>query len=158
AASGPRRWFYIEIKTDPTEPALSAEAEPFTRKVVEAIEAHDYVDRAKIIAFDWRGLRFAAAPKPAVAPPPPPHPAAAPPRQAPGGRGPRAPPIAPRRGSTAATHAATAARTWPRSRRTAAPSGRPTGRTSRPSASRRRGRSASRSAPGACRRGLTSPP
>ncbi|HWA63664.1 MAG TPA: glycerophosphodiester phosphodiesterase family protein [Caulobacteraceae bacterium] len=67
AAEGPRRWFYIEIKTDPTDPALSPDFDAITRKVVAAIEAHGYQDRAKIIAFDWRVLRLAAATNPDIA-------------------------------------------------------------------------------------------
>lgn len=67
AAPGPRRLFYIEIKTDPTDPELAPPPEPFTDAVVAAIEAHDYVQHAKIIAFDWQVLRRTAARNPAIA-------------------------------------------------------------------------------------------
>jgi glycerophosphoryl diester phosphodiesterase len=67
AATGPRRLFYIEIKTDPTDPELAPPPGPFTDAVIDAIEAHDYVDHAKIIAFDWQVLRQTAARNPGIA-------------------------------------------------------------------------------------------
>ena len=67
AASGPRRLFYIEIKTDPTDPELAPDAATFTDAVVDQIEARDYVDHAKIIAFDWQVLRMTAQRNPAIA-------------------------------------------------------------------------------------------
>ncbi|HEX7758818.1 MAG TPA: glycerophosphodiester phosphodiesterase family protein [Caulobacteraceae bacterium] len=67
AAPGPRRLFYIEIKTDPTDPDLAPDAVFFTRTVVDQIEAHDYVAHSKIIAFDWQVLRMTAERNPAIA-------------------------------------------------------------------------------------------
>ncbi len=67
AASGPRRLFYIEIKTDPTDPHLAPEPMGFTDAVVAAIQAHDYVEHSKIIAFDWQVLRRTAELDPAIA-------------------------------------------------------------------------------------------
>jgi len=67
AAPGPRRLFYIEIKTDPTDPGLAPEPMAFTDAVVAAIAAHDYVEHAKIIAFDWQILRRTAELNPSIA-------------------------------------------------------------------------------------------
>ena len=59
AAPGPRRLFYVEIKTDPTAPDIAPAAELITEAVLRDLEAADYLDHAKIIAFDWRVLRLA---------------------------------------------------------------------------------------------------
>ncbi len=67
AAPGPRRQFYIEIKTDPTDPVLAPDPVLFTQTVIDQIEAHDYVAHSKIIAFDWQVLRMTAARNPAIA-------------------------------------------------------------------------------------------
>lgn len=67
AEPGPRRLFYIEIKTDPTDAVLAPDPVLFAQTVVSAIEAHDYVAHAKIIAFDWQVLRMTAARNPAIA-------------------------------------------------------------------------------------------
>jgi len=58
AASGPRRLFYIEIKTDPQDPRASPDAAAITTAVLDVVEAADYGAHTKIIAFDWRVLRL----------------------------------------------------------------------------------------------------
>ncbi len=58
AAPGPRRWFYIEIKTDPTDLESTPDPEVVTRAVLADIAAAGWADRTKIIAFDWRVLRL----------------------------------------------------------------------------------------------------
>ena len=67
SADGPRRLLYVEIKTDPTD----AEAAPDPAAVVDAVladvEAADWVDHTKVIAFDWRVLRLARARSPTIA-------------------------------------------------------------------------------------------
>lgn len=67
AAPGPRRLFYIEIKTDPQAPEIASDPHVFTDAVIDCIEAWDYVEHAKIIAFDWQVLRLTAARNPAIA-------------------------------------------------------------------------------------------
>ena len=67
AAPGPRRLFYIEIKTDPLQPEIASTPAPFTQAVIDRIEAHDYVAHSKIIAFDWQVLRMTVARNPAIA-------------------------------------------------------------------------------------------
>ena len=58
-APGPRRLIYVEIKTDPTNPADSPDAEQVTDAVLRDLAAADWLGRAKLIAFDWRVLRLA---------------------------------------------------------------------------------------------------
>ena len=58
-APGPRRLIYVEIKTDPTNPDDSPDAEQVTDAVLRDLAAADWLDRAKLIAFDWRVLRLA---------------------------------------------------------------------------------------------------
>lgn len=60
AAPGPRRLFYIEIKTDPQDPEASPAAEAITTAVLKAVAAADYDAYTKIIAFDWKVLRLTA--------------------------------------------------------------------------------------------------
>jgi glycerophosphoryl diester phosphodiesterase len=67
AAPGPRRWFYIEIKTDPTDPEAAPDAEGVTRAVLADVAAADWADHTKIIAFDWRVLRLCKALAPDIA-------------------------------------------------------------------------------------------
>lgn len=66
-AAGERRWIYVEIKTDPQDP----DAAPAPPEIVDAVfndlEAEDYLDRAKIIAFDWQVLRLSRARSPKIA-------------------------------------------------------------------------------------------
>jgi glycerophosphoryl diester phosphodiesterase len=67
AVEGPRRWIYIEIKTDPTNPDVSPDPFAVTEAVLRDVEAADYADRTKIIAFDWQVLRLVAARRPGLA-------------------------------------------------------------------------------------------
>jgi glycerophosphoryl diester phosphodiesterase len=57
AAPGPRRWLYIEIKTDPTDPDVAPTPDAIVDAVLEDVAAADWTDRTKIIAFDWQVLR-----------------------------------------------------------------------------------------------------
>lgn len=66
AAPGPRRLLYVEIKTDPQDPADAPAPEVVTAAVFDDLEAADYVGHAKIIAFDWRVLRLSRARQPGV--------------------------------------------------------------------------------------------
>ncbi len=66
-AGEPKRLFYIEIKTDPQDPADSSSAEAITAAVIDEIEAADYAAHTKIIAFDWKVLRLARARLPTIA-------------------------------------------------------------------------------------------
>ena len=68
SASGePRRWIYVEIKTDPSDPEASPDAEAVTRATLADLDAAGWTDRSKIIAFDWRVLRLAQALHPGIA-------------------------------------------------------------------------------------------
>jgi glycerophosphoryl diester phosphodiesterase len=58
-AEGPKRLFYIEIKTDPQDPADASTPEAITSAVMDEIEAAGYAAHTKIIAFDWKVLRLA---------------------------------------------------------------------------------------------------
>jgi len=66
AAPGPRRLIYVEIKTDPQDPTDAPPPEAVTAAVFGDLEAADYVDHAKIIAFDWQVLRLSTARQPDV--------------------------------------------------------------------------------------------
>jgi glycerophosphoryl diester phosphodiesterase len=59
AAPGPRRLIYVEIKTHPNHPEYAPDPALVTDAVLDALEAADYADHAKIIAFDWSVLRLA---------------------------------------------------------------------------------------------------
>lgn len=61
AAEGPKRWLYIEIKTDPQDPEASPAPAEVTEAVIDSVEAAGWADRTKIIAFDWQVLRLAKA-------------------------------------------------------------------------------------------------
>ncbi|MBV8682702.1 MAG: hypothetical protein JO111_07500 [Caulobacteraceae bacterium] len=67
AAGEPRRWIYVEIKTDPQDPEASPDAEAITRATLRDLEAAGWTDRSKIIAFDWQVLRLARALCPGIA-------------------------------------------------------------------------------------------
>jgi glycerophosphoryl diester phosphodiesterase len=60
-AEGPRRLFYVEIKTDPAHPDDAPAPAAIVAAVLRDLEAADYVEHAKIIAFDWQVLRLVAA-------------------------------------------------------------------------------------------------
>jgi glycerophosphoryl diester phosphodiesterase len=61
AADGPRRLFYIEIKTDPLDPEAASDPAVITDAVLDAVDAANYADYTKIIAFDWQVLRLTKA-------------------------------------------------------------------------------------------------
>ena len=67
SAHGPRRLIYVEIKTDPR---AGKDDTPAPDIVVEAVlrdlAAADYLEPAKIIAFDWQVLRLTRERAPAV--------------------------------------------------------------------------------------------
>lgn len=56
ALGGPAMRFNIEIKTDPTKPALTLDPEPFAALVVKAVREAKVGERTTIQSFDWRGL------------------------------------------------------------------------------------------------------
>ena len=58
AAPGAKRWIYIEIKTDPVDPADAPQPEHIIEAVLRDLAAASWFDRSKIIAFDWRVLRL----------------------------------------------------------------------------------------------------
>ncbi|HLK26777.1 MAG TPA: glycerophosphodiester phosphodiesterase family protein [Caulobacteraceae bacterium] len=66
AAEGPKRWIYVEIKTDPVASADAPEPELVVDAVLRDLDAASWLDRAKIIAFDWRVLRLARERVPAI--------------------------------------------------------------------------------------------
>ena len=66
AAPGARRLIYVEIKTDPQDPTDAPAPEAITKAVFDDLEAADYLDHAKIIAFDWRVLRLSTARQPGI--------------------------------------------------------------------------------------------
>ncbi|WP_304164489.1 glycerophosphodiester phosphodiesterase family protein [Phenylobacterium aquaticum] len=67
AAPGPRRWIFVEIKTDPADYRESADPVALTDAVLRDLDAADWADRAKIIAFDWSVLRDLKARRPEIA-------------------------------------------------------------------------------------------
>ena len=67
AAGEPRRWLYIEIKTDPQDPEASPDPAAVTEAAIAAVEAAGWVAASKIIAFDWRVLRLSRERNPAIA-------------------------------------------------------------------------------------------
>lgn len=68
-ATGPRRWIYIEIKTDPQDPHVAPDPENIVRSVLSVLDATNYIPHAKVIAFDWKVLELTQehAPKLATA-------------------------------------------------------------------------------------------
>ena len=67
AAPGPRRLIYVEIKTDPTRPEEAPAPERVVEVVLRDLAAASWLDRAKLIAFDWQVLRLARERAPDVA-------------------------------------------------------------------------------------------
>jgi glycerophosphoryl diester phosphodiesterase len=49
---------FIEIKTTPLKPEESSPPETLARAIAKILEEERFVDRARIISFDWRGLRY----------------------------------------------------------------------------------------------------
>lgn len=66
-APGPRRWIFVEIKTDPPDYRQSADPLRLLDTVLADLEAAAWLDRAKIIAFDWAVLRDLRDKRPDVA-------------------------------------------------------------------------------------------
>jgi len=58
ATPGAARMIYVEIKTDPQNPEDAPEPGRIVDAVFADLEAEDYVEHAKIIAFDWQVLRL----------------------------------------------------------------------------------------------------
>lgn len=67
AAPGPRRWIFVEIKTDPANYRESADPRRLTDAVLRDLDAAAWADRAKIIAFDWSVLRDLKLRRPEIA-------------------------------------------------------------------------------------------
>lgn len=66
-APGPRRWIFVEIKTDPKGYRESADPVRLLDAVLRDLDAADWAAHAKIIAFDWSVLRALAARRPEIA-------------------------------------------------------------------------------------------
>lgn len=66
SAPGERRLIYVEIKTDPQDPDVAPAPQAITEAVFRDLESADYVEHAKIIAFDWQVLRLSATRSPGV--------------------------------------------------------------------------------------------
>jgi glycerophosphoryl diester phosphodiesterase len=66
-APGPRRWIFVEIKTDPAGYRESADPVALLDAVLRDLDAADWAAHAKIIAFDWSVLRDLAARRPEIA-------------------------------------------------------------------------------------------
>ncbi len=58
AADGVR--LHVELKSDPTRPALTPDPELFAEMVVDELERHGRLRNAAILCFDWRIIRYAA--------------------------------------------------------------------------------------------------
>jgi glycerophosphoryl diester phosphodiesterase len=67
AAQGPPRLIYVEIKTDPQDPAASPDPVAITDAVLDDLDAAGWTAHAKIIAFDWGVLRLARERDPSIA-------------------------------------------------------------------------------------------
>lgn len=51
---------HVELKSDPTRPALTPDPEAFTELVVEELDRHGRLGNAAILSFDWRIIAHAA--------------------------------------------------------------------------------------------------
>ena len=49
---------FIEIKTTPLKPEESSSPEVLATAIAKILEEERFTDRARIISFDWRGLRY----------------------------------------------------------------------------------------------------
>jgi len=49
---------FIEIKTTPLKPEESSSPEVLANAIAKILEEERFTDRARIISFDWRGLRY----------------------------------------------------------------------------------------------------
>lgn len=64
----PRRAeLYVEVKTSPQAPDVASDAAALTDAVLADLDAAGYSDRARIIAFDWRVLRWLRESRPQLA-------------------------------------------------------------------------------------------
>jgi glycerophosphoryl diester phosphodiesterase len=66
AECAPPTRLVVEIKTDPTRPALSAIPEALADSTVARLRARGVVPRTQVIAFDWRPLRRVQAIAPEI--------------------------------------------------------------------------------------------
>lgn len=66
-AAPERAELYIEIKTSPQSPVDSSDPVALTQAVMRDLEAADYLESARIIAFDWSVLRHARKMQPRLA-------------------------------------------------------------------------------------------
>lgn len=66
-AAPERAELYVEIKTSPQSSADSSDPVALTHAVMRDLEAADYLESARIIAFDWSVLRYARALQPSLA-------------------------------------------------------------------------------------------
>lgn len=64
---GRRVLLFVEIKTSPQSPSESSDPVALTQAVLRDLKAADYLDLARIIAFDWRVLREACRIEPCLA-------------------------------------------------------------------------------------------
>lgn len=65
-APGPKRWIFVEIKTDTADYAESADPRDLTDTVLRDLDRAGWADRTKIIAFDWSILRDLKARRPEI--------------------------------------------------------------------------------------------
>lgn len=66
AAAGSERLIYVEIKTNPVDPTDAPAPDRIVDAVLRDLEAGSWLDRSKIIAFDWRVLRLARERSPGI--------------------------------------------------------------------------------------------
>jgi len=66
AAPGARRLIYVEIKTDPVDPADAPAPERVVDTVLSDLAAASWLEASKIIAFDWSVLRLAREKAPGI--------------------------------------------------------------------------------------------
>jgi glycerophosphoryl diester phosphodiesterase len=67
AAPGGKRLLYVEIKTDPVNPADAPEPAHVVDAVLRDLAAASWLEASKIIAFDWSVLRLAREVAPGIA-------------------------------------------------------------------------------------------
>ncbi|MEU4578614.1 glycerophosphodiester phosphodiesterase family protein [Nonomuraea sp. ATR24] len=51
---------HVELKSDPTRPALTPDPELYTEMVVDELDRHNRLRNAAILSFDWRIIGYAA--------------------------------------------------------------------------------------------------
>ncbi|SDL10757.1 glycerophosphoryl diester phosphodiesterase [Nonomuraea jiangxiensis] len=57
---------HVELKSDPTRPALTSDPAAFTEMVLEELERHGRLGNAAILSFDWRIIEHAARLAPGI--------------------------------------------------------------------------------------------